>query len=395
MAEAAGIDFATINSRRALGRLSPALACAVVLALAHATPARAVEVVTPYPSLRVEAGQTVSFDLRVISDTRQPVRLQARGVPKRWDVTFRGGGREIGAVYAGPGRGRAAEVEIKVPRKAPPRRFSLTVVASGSSGSDSLPLEVQVTRQAADAYALTGEFRTLRGKASDTFRFDLTLTNNTTQRARFALSARGPRDWNVTASPSAEQKAATVTVDAGGTSTIAVEADPPENVPTGKYELVVEARGAGTTLHSDLLVEIAGTPSFTLNTTDERLNASGSAGDPSSVSLVVQNDGNAPLQGLKFSSTPPSDWKVSFEPEVIDAIPPGESARVTATITPSSDAIAGDYMVTVSASAGSASEELDIRYAVKTSTVWGLLGGVVILGAFVGLVNVYRRFGRR
>jgi uncharacterized membrane protein len=368
---------------------------ALLLAVAHAEPAHGVDVVTPYPAIRAEAGQTVNFDLNVLSGVREPVRLQARDVPEGWDVTFRGGGREIDAVYARPGRARSAELEVEVPRKTQPRRYDLTVVASAGSGTASLPLEVRVARQAADAYALGGEFRTLRGAESDTFRFDLTLANNTSERARFALSARGPRDWNVSASPSTEEKAATVTVDGGATTTIVVEADPPENVPAGRYDLAVEARGEGTTLRRKLAAEIVGSPSFTLNTASERLNASGSAGDPGPVTLVVQNDGNAPLQGVKLSASPPSDWKVSFEPEVIEAIPPGQTARATATIRPSADAIAGDYMVTLSGSAGSASEDLDIRYAVETSSWWGLFGVLVILAAVVGLATVYRRFGRR
>lgn len=96
-------------------------------------------------------------------------------------------------MYARPGGGRSAELVVEVPRKVPSRRYGLTVAASAASGNASLPLEVRVARQAADASALAGEFRTLRGQASDTFRFDLTLTNNTSQRARFALSQRGHR----------------------------------------------------------------------------------------------------------------------------------------------------------------------------------------------------------
>lgn len=378
-----------------LRRLSGVMPCALLFVAANAAPARAVEVVTPYPAIRAEAGQTVTFDLKVVSEVREPVRLRASGVPRGWDVTLRGEGREIGAVYARPGGGRSAELVVEVPRKVPSRRYGLTVAASAASGNASLPLEVRVARQAADAFALAGEFRTLRGQASDTFRFDLTLTNNTSQRARFALSATGPQDWNVSASPSTEEQAATVTVDGGGTSTIVVEADPPENVPAGRYDLAVEARGGGTTLRSDLRAEIAGSPSFTLNTASERLNASGPAGDEGSVTLVVNNDGNAPLQGVELSASPPTDWKVDFDPKEIEAIPPGESAQATATITPSADAIAGDYMVTISGSAGSASEDLDIRYAVETSTWWGLLGVLVIVAAIVGLGLVYRRYGRR
>ena len=133
---------------------------------------------------------------------------------------------------------------------------------------------------------------------------------------------------------------------------------------------------------------------MTLTTANERLNASGNAGDTGTVTLLVQNDGNAPLQGVELSATPPTNWDVEFEPATVD-IPAGESAQVIARITPAGNAVAGDYAVTITAAGGGLNESVEIRYAVETSGRWGLVGILVIAGAIAALVGVYRRYGRR
>src|SRR5690606_16518456 len=120
---------------------------------------------------------------------------------------------------------------------------------------------------------------TLQGSATDTFRFDLTLANRSGREATFSLAAVGPEGWTVSARPSTEQQAATVTVDAGGSATINVEADPPDDVAAGEYEIGVQASGEGQNLQSSLGVEITESTSMALTTADERLNASGNAGD--------------------------------------------------------------------------------------------------------------------
>lgn len=376
-------------------RLSGALIVCLVLAIAGASPASAAEIVTPYPTVRAEAGQTSTFNLQIYSDEREPVELDVTDAPDGWNTTFRGDGQEIEAIYADPGQAVEAQLDVEVPDDVEPGTYDVTVSADAGSGDDTLDLGLRVVEQTADAFELTTDFETLRGATDDTFRFDLTLSNRSGQEGTFALAAAGPQGWNVSASPSTEQQAATVTVDAGGQSTINVEADPPDGVTAGTYEIGVEATGEGTTLQSALTVEITGTSSMTLSTADERLNASGTAGDTGTVTVTVTNDGNAPLQGVDLSASPPSNWDVTFDPSTFDNIPAGQSAQAIARITPSGDAIAGDYVVTIDASTEGGEDSMELRYTVETSGWWGLVGILVIVAAVGGLFWVYRRYGRR
>jgi uncharacterized membrane protein len=111
--------------------------------------------------------------------------------------------------------------------------------------------------------------------------------------------------------------------------------------------------------------------------------------------VVVRNDGTAPLSGVTFSSSPPTGWTVTFKPEGVQQIAPGQQARVQATIAPSGDAVAGDYMVTITATVQETSASADFRTTVKTSSLLGLVGIVLIVAAVGVLIYVFYRYGRR
>lgn len=163
----------------------------------------------------------------------------------------------------------------------------------------------------------------------------------------------------------------------------------------GTYHVSVRAKGEGTTLTKRLTAVVTGSAELALATASEQLNASGTAGEQTELTLLVRNKGSAPLQGVEFSASPPSEWEVSFEPKTLTVLPPGQVSKVTARITPAGNAIAGDYIVGLSASAGSSNESVDVRYTVETSGWWGLIAVLVILAAIGGLLWAFRRFGRR
>ncbi|MER3452570.1 MAG: hypothetical protein C4344_02495 [Acidimicrobiia bacterium] len=140
---------------------------------------------------------------------------------------------------------------------------------------------------------------------------------------------------------------------------------------------------------------IVGRLALEFQTANQRLNARGGAGRTTSVTLVVRNTGSAPLQNVTFSSTPPSGWEVEFRPSSLPVVPPGESRTVVARIRPASSAVAGDYAVTLTASGGGKTQSVDLRFAVKTSGLWGFVGIAVIAAAIAVLLWVFRRFGHR
>jgi len=353
------------------------------------------QVTTPYPAVAVEAGETVTFDLQVVSDTPQPVSLRVTEAPEGWTTRLRGGGFVIDGVTADSQEPPEVQLEVDVPDDAGAGTHQVTVTASRPGGTSSLTLQLRVAEEVAGSVELVSEFPMLRGAADATFTFDLDLVNNTPEEIAFQLDAAGPEGWSVEARPTSEQQAATATVGGGETAGIQVEVDPPDDVTADTYPIQVRASGGGQEAVTELQVEITGSYAMTLTTPDERLNAEVTSGGSSQVALVIRNDGSAPLQGVELSADPPADWEVTFEPQVVEQVPPGESVRVMATITPSGEAIAGDYMVSVDASAEQTSSSVDLRVTVQTSRLWGLLGILLIILALGGLAWVFRRYGRR
>jgi len=142
-------------------------------------------------------------------------------------------------------------------------------------------------------------------------------------------------------------------------------------------------------------VQISGQPRLHLSGEDGRLSGEAQAGKATPLQLVLSNDGSAPAAGIELSSTPPGDWKIELSPSSLALLAPGDKRTVQATITPSAKAVAGDYMTSLRASSQGDSSTADFRITVTTSTLWGIVGVVIIAIALLVGVGAVARFGRR
>jgi uncharacterized membrane protein len=199
----------------------------------------------------------------------------------------------------------------------------------------------------------------------------------------------------VTAEPASEPQATTVQVEAGGTQTINVEATSPPRTEATQYPITVQATAPDVTVEAEMIVEIVGSFSLELTTPDQRLSTDVSSDGPTEVALVVTNTGTAPIENIEMAATPPTGWEVAFAEPVIATLGAGESVNAVATVTPSDQAIAGDYVITFSATSEAATSEIDIRTTVNPSALWGFIGIALIAATLAGLAWVFRRFGRR
>lgn len=364
--------------------------------VAHAQEAP-ISVTTPYPNVAVEPGSTITFDLTVRATTPQTVEVEVTDAPEGWATTLRGGGFVIGAVTAGPEDDAAEfELEVRVPIDAAVGTYPVTVRADGDSGVSNLTMELAVHEEVDAGIAITADFPSLRGAPGSTFTYTLTVENNTPAEQTFTFATAGPQGWEVTASPSAQAQANTVTVEAGATENVRVEAKPPESTDEGSYPLKVDITSAtGGRGSIELTAEVTGAPRLELTTADSRLNASGIANKTTRIPLIVANSGSAALESVKLAGTAPEGWEVSFEPASIDQVRPGDTAQAVAVVKPKAGAVAGDYMLTVRASAGSESANIDLRYAVEGSRALGVAGVGMIVAAVAVLGGVFWRFGRR
>ena len=104
---------------------------------------------------------------------------------------------------------------------------------------------------------------------------------------------------------------------------------------------------------------------------------------------------SAPVINVGLTATPPKGWKVVFDPKRLPPIPVGGQLKVNVLLTPGAQAIAGDYLLNVSAVGDGVDQNVSYRVTVLTSTLWGVAGIGVILVALLVLVGAVGRFGRR
>jgi uncharacterized membrane protein len=379
---AAALTFASL----VLGTLAPSVAADDGL-----------EVTTPFPAVAVAPGDDVSFELTVTSVRAAIVDLSLGGVPDGWGASLLGGGNVVEGVSVTPDVDGEVRLDVDVPADAPAGSTTINVRASGGGATDLLPITIRVDAEAAGDISLTTGTPTLTGSTDASFSFSLDFRNDTAQDVTLSVSAVGEPGWDVSASLTGETQAASTVVEAGATQGVTVEVVAPADAPAGTFPIVVEALAGDRTATAELAVEITGSFSMTLTTPDDRLSASGSAGAATAVAFDVTNTGTAPLTLVTVAATPPTGWEVTFDPENVPTIAPNETATVTATITPSGEAVAGDYVVSFTASANeeAASASAAVRFTVETSPLWAFVGLALIALIIGGLLYVFRTYGRR
>ena len=353
------------------------------------------DLTTPYPAVTIQPGNTVTFPLDIAVPAPERVGLAVSGAPKGWTANLRGGGNIVNAVFAGGTTAATVDLSVTVPQDATPGSQTLTVTATADQGTRALPIEVTVLGDTGGAITLTSDFPQLSGAPTSTFSYSLTLANTGTQKQTYTLQGQGPDGWTVSVHPSSNGQALTDTVDGGATDTLSVTAQPPSTVTAGSYPIQVSVASGSQSATTNLEADVTGAPAVTLSTPNQVLNAQVTAGSTGTVSLVVTNTGSTVLQNVAVTASAPTGWTTTFAPTTIDTIQPGSAATVDATLKPSSDALAGDYDVTFTVTAGTATANVDIRTTVQTSPLWGFIGLALIVIVIVGLGWVFRRFGRR
>ncbi|HVL53594.1 MAG TPA: NEW3 domain-containing protein [Vitreimonas sp.] len=386
--------------RRAVARAAAGALVVAWLVPGPVSAAEGLDISTPYPAVAVAPGSRISFAITVATATPGRVDLAVQNVPAGWIATLRGGGFVVNGVQTTPDVPAEVTLDVDIPADASGSQ-DLTVRATSGGLTSDLTLSLRIEAEAEGDVTLSTDFPALRGPADVTFPFNLDLSNDTPQELTFTVEvAQVPPGWQATATITGQEQAASAPVDAGGSVGIQVEVTPPQTVAAGTYPIVVTATSGARQVSTELQVEITGSYSMRLSTPDERLNTSGAAGSEIRQTIQIENTGTSPLEGLTLSAANPAGWSVRFEPPEVPAVPPGSGggnpAQVTAIITPSGDAIAGDYQVSITASnEAAASQTIDLRVTVETSLLWGLIGLAIIIAVFAGLWWVFQRYGRR
>lgn len=352
---------------------------------------------TTFPAQVVGLGESLTFDLSLRSDTAaRTVNLAVVGLPDGWSASFRSGGRPVLSAYVEPGKDVDFDLRVEVPATGTPGDVTFRVRAEGGGAVAELPLTLRVEDRAPARLELTVDLPVLRGKPDTTFRYNVTLNNQGDEDLVVNLDIDAPTFFDVVFK-SGSQEITSLPVQGGGSARLTLEAKSIyAGVPAGVYPLLLTARGGEVEASLDLVAEIVGQSKISLTTPDGLLSGRMQSGRETGLTLVVQNSGTAPAAGISLSATPPRDWNIRFDPEILESIPAGGESTVTAYVTPSESALAGDYVITFRAQPETgASASVEYRSTVAASTLWGLVG-ILLIAVAVGVVGVaVIRFGRR
>jgi len=354
---------------------------------------------TSYPGITVKAGEDVDFSIKVEnnSSASQNVKLSIDEIPDGWEAYFEGMGKPIHRVFVKNSDYTNVNFNVKIPSETKEGNYKIVLSAAGENAvSNKLELEFDVSEKEMVKSKFLAQYPELQGPANAVFEFKIDLANNGSNEQSYSLSAQAPRGWEVSFKPSYEDKQiASLSLEPGKSQGLEVEIKPPANAKAEKYTIPISAVSAEETLNTELSIIITGSYSVKLTTPTGRLNVDAYAGKETPVTLTIQNDGSADLKDVTLSSWEPGNWSVRFEPETLDIIAAGESKEVKAYIQPASDAIAGDYVVSLTARAPETSNSSEFRVTVKTPTTWGIVGVVIILLLVGGLLWIFKTYGRR
>ena len=380
--------------------LAAGLILILVLALSPtAWAAGGLEMSTPYPGLTAKAGETLEFSLDFYngSGTGASVALSVTSLPEGWSGYFQGDGSQISHVYVKSGNNdEAATFRLTLPTDAAQGTYTVGLLASGGGLSSSLTLTLTVAESELGGSALSTEYAEQEGAAGTSFTFQTTIQNDTAKEQSYSFSSDPPAGWTVVFQPSGEStQVAAITVDARGSQTMDVVVTPPEGVDAGSYTIPIMAISSTDTLNSELTVVITGTYALELSTPSGLLSFDASANAQSDVTLRVSNTGNVDLQNITLTSSAPDGWTVEFSQSSIDVLEAGSTQEVTAYVTPSGEAMSGDYVMTLDVSSSETSDSAEFRVSVKTQTLWGVVGILLIAAVALGLGLVFRKYGRR
>jgi uncharacterized repeat protein (TIGR01451 family) len=354
---------------------------------------------TDYPSQTVRAGEVTTIRLKLTNAglPPEPVALALKDVPAGWKIDILGGGQPVAAAMPGVNQDVSLQLRVDVPKDAKPGSQKILISAKGPiAQSVELPLTLTVGNEAPAKLSIKSRLPSLRGTPRSAFEYTVTVGNDSGKDLTVALSAQAPSNFQTTFTEGfGSNEISSIPIEAGQTKDIKVKVTPPRDVKAGDYPVLVKVASEGATAELRVTLQVSGQGRIALSTKDGRLSGEAEVGKASTYTLVLSNDGTAPIEEVEMSGTVPTNWKVEFNPKTIPSLAPGEKKDVAVVVTPADKAIAGDYVAAFRANGRGESASADFRITVTTSTLWGIVGVGIIAVALLVLLGAVARFGRR
>ncbi len=369
----------------------------------EARPERGMAIYTEYSGIYVSPGEAVRMELTVDNKGKrdEDIALKLTTVPKGWRASLKGPNYVVNEIPVPGGKTKTLTFSAEPDKTVKPGTYAFQIDARTADGkfTSKQNINVIVREKAAvsDEIQVTTSYPVLRGQTDARFEFTLDVNNKAETDKTFNLAAQVPEKWEVNFKPSYEQKQiSSLRIRGGSSQSVAVEVTPAKDATSGTYPITVWISSGEKKAEVKLSVVLTGIYKLEAGTPSGILSLDAFTGKAANMSLFVKNTGSAVNRNIAFSSFKPENWKVDFKPEKIDALEPGQMKQVEVTITPSAQALVGDYSVGLSADGErGSSKTVEMRVSVRTSTAWGWIGIAIIVVVIGGLGGLFIKLGRR
>jgi len=252
---------------------------------------------------------------------------------------------------------------------------------------------------------LQTKYPVLTGESGKSFSYSVDIKYSGVDRKTFNISVTPPQGWSATTTagyPESQVSAIQISgsgYDYAASETIKVNLSPNiGNSPDpGDYIVTLDVSSGSLTQSLELKATVTAKYALSLTTDSGKVSTDATAGKENHFALKLQNTGTAAIDDINFTSTKPDGWIINFKPEKVETLGAGQTQQIDVVITPpSGKTVAGDYMITISASNGTISaSDMEVRVTASTPSIWGYVGIIIVVLVIAGLAVLFMRLGRR
>ena len=367
-------------------------------------PERGISVSPEYTGIVVSEEEGVNIDLIVTNQGRRDenIDIAVTSIPDGWKAWIKTYSFGVTGVHVESDKSKNLTLRAQPGETVGPGKYTIGIRGQTQDkkfvSTSQVTIEVKKKKEEKrpEGIKITTSYPVLQGPTDAKFEFSLEVENRLDKDTLFNLISKGPENWEINFKPAYEQKfISSLRLKADQSQTMAVEVKPYPFAKPGTYPISVKISSAEAEGEAILKVELTGTYNLEAGTATGLLSLNALRGNKANLSIYVQNTGSAPLNNLQFISFKPENWEVEFNPEKIDTLAPEQLKQVEVSITPTDQALVGDYSVHLRAEGGRVSKTIELRVTVNASSAWGWIGIGIIVFVMAGLVFLFIRLGRR
>src|SRR6266496_832684 len=214
---------------------------------------------TRYPVLTVRAGETTTIDLS-LRNFKMPPQVLTLSVPEvasGWKATILGGGQPVAAVEVAPDAEERLQLRLEPPSGVGQGDYRFAVQAKSAQHDEKLPITLTIGEELPAKLKLTTNFSALRGTATTSFKYKMTVTNDSGRDATINFSADAPKNFQVSFTEAyGSQQITSIPIEAGKSKDVEASVALPRDTPAGDYKLALHAKSEAASADLDVSIAI-------------------------------------------------------------------------------------------------------------------------------------------